>query len=127
VVAENADVVSVMYASRVVEYAKVMDVFDHPQHPYTQGLLRSVPKLNSSVTRLETISGLVPVPSRFPQGCKFHPRCSAMQGDPKCQAVEPDLREVRPQHWARCHHVTGFEQSPITRPMLDYRREGVLV
>jgi oligopeptide/dipeptide ABC transporter ATP-binding protein len=75
VVAENADVVAVMYASRVVEVASVEDIFDKPQHPYTQALLRSVPKLGAAEGRLETISGAVPNPARFPSGCKFHPRC----------------------------------------------------
>src|SRR6185436_17639561 len=75
VVAENADVVNVMYASRIVESAKVEELFDHPQHPYTEGLFRAVPKLGSHRARLETIPGTVPNPSRFPPGCKFHPRC----------------------------------------------------
>ncbi|HWE02817.1 MAG TPA: ABC transporter ATP-binding protein [Tepidisphaeraceae bacterium] len=75
VVAENADVVGVMYASRVVEFATVEDLFDHPKHPYTEGLFKSVPKLGSQVDRLETIPGMVPNPIRFPAGCKFHPRC----------------------------------------------------
>ena len=75
VVAENADVVSVMYASRVVESATVEELFDHPRHPYTEGLFRSVPRLGASARRLETISGMVPNPFRFPGGCKFHPRC----------------------------------------------------
>src|SRR5215218_208306 len=66
VVAENADVVNVMYASRVVESATVEDLFDRPQHPYTEGLFRSVPKLGAYSTRLETIAGTVPNPSRFP-------------------------------------------------------------
>ena len=123
VVAENADVVAVMYASRIVEYARVEDIFDRPQHPYTQGLLQSVPRLNASVDRLTTIPGLVPVPAHFPPGCKFHPRCHAMQGDPKCRQMEPELREVLPGHWARFHHVPGFEHSPVTRPVLDYQRQ----
>src|SRR5450755_3540479 len=75
VVAENADVVAVMYASRVVEVARVEDLYDRPQHPYTEALFRSVPKLASEATRLETIPGNVPNPAHFPPGCKFHPRC----------------------------------------------------
>ena len=76
VVAENADVVAVMYASRVVEFATVEDLFDRPQHPYTEGLFRSVPKLGGHKRdRLDTIPGTVPNPARFPTGCKFHPRC----------------------------------------------------
>jgi oligopeptide/dipeptide ABC transporter ATP-binding protein len=76
VVAENADVVGVMYASRVVEFATVEDLFDRPQHPYTEGLFRSVPRLGAHAERLETISGMVPNPMHFPDGCKFHPRCA---------------------------------------------------
>src|SRR5438874_13546178 len=75
VVAENADVVAVMYASRVVEFATVEELFDKPRHPYTEGLLRSVPKLGQKHERLETIPGAVPNPMNFPTGCKFHPRC----------------------------------------------------
>jgi oligopeptide/dipeptide ABC transporter ATP-binding protein len=120
VVAENADVVAVMYASRVVEFAKVEDLFDHPQHPYTQGLLRSVPRLGDTATRLQTIAGTVPNPAQFPAGCKFHPRCPSMQGDMTCATIEPDLREIRPGHWVACHHAQGYSQSPITTPHLDY-------
>src|SRR5438093_8064623 len=75
VVAENADVVAVMYASRVVECATVEDLFDKPKHPYTEALFKSVPKLGAYADRLDTISGTVPNPARFPSGCKFHPRC----------------------------------------------------
>src|SRR5207237_2319527 len=75
VVAENADVVAVMYASRIVETATVEELFDHPKHPYTEGLFRSVPKLGAHAQRLATIPGTVPNPARFPSGCKFHPRC----------------------------------------------------
>src|SRR5256885_4144727 len=72
VVAENADVVTVMYASRVVETATVEDLFDNPQHPYTEGLFKSIPKLTHAGERLDTIPGTVPNPARFPTGCKFH-------------------------------------------------------
>src|SRR5580693_9381862 len=75
VVAENADVVAVMYAGRIVEYAGVEELFDRPCHPYTQGLFRAVPKLGSDATRLEAIPGTVPNPANFPGGCRFHPRC----------------------------------------------------
>ncbi len=122
VVAENADTVAVMYASRIVEVAKVDEIFDSPQHPYTQGLLRSVPRLGADVARLETIAGSVPSPARFPKGCKFHPRCPSMQGDQKCATVEPELREVSALHWGRCHHIPNYERSPVTLPVLNSRR-----
>src|SRR5205823_11116747 len=119
VVAENADVVAVMYASKIAEFAGVEDLFERPQHPYTEGLFKSMPRLGSYATRLETISGTVPNPARFPSGCKFHPRCPRMQGDPTCVNDEPALREVHPKHWAACHHIEGFKESPITMPLLE--------
>ena len=82
VVAENADVVGVMYASRIVEFATVEDLFDHPRHPYTEGLFRSVPRLGAYADRLETIPGRVPNPVHFPGGCKFHPRWPARERVP---------------------------------------------
>jgi oligopeptide/dipeptide ABC transporter ATP-binding protein len=124
VVAENADTVNVMYASRVVEAAAVEELFDHPSHPYTQGLLRSVPKLGVTSHRLDTIPGMVPSPRNFPSGCKFHNRCDAMRGDRTCVDVEPNLREFRPLHWAACHHVPGYADAPATLPHLDSRRQA---
>ena len=97
VVAENADTVAVMYASRVVEFATVEALFDKPQHPYTEGLFRSVPKLESEQSRLETISGNVPNPAKFPTGCKFHTRCHRTRA---LAAASPDGRpELRLRHW----------------------------
>ena len=118
VVAENADTVAVMYASRIAETAGVDDLYDRPTHPYTQGLLRSVPKLGGSTRRLETIPGTVPSPGHFPGGCKFHNRCPAMNGDETCRTIEPDLREVRPAHWAACHHVDGYANAKPTVPQI---------
>ena len=126
VVAENADTVAVMYASRVVETATVEELFDSPRHPYTEGLFRSIPKLGANAERLETIPGTVPNPARFPQGCKFHPRCHRMQGDPKCSSAEPILKEISPSHWASCHHVPGFESAPVTVPSLNHKRKVIV-
>jgi len=145
VVAENADVVAVMYASRVVEFAKVEDLFDKPQHPYTEGLFRSIPKLGQDAERLTTIPGQVPNPARFPAGCKFHPRCPrtrALAAQAKadeiitiragletpsvmrvCTQDEPDLREVQPGHWSACHFAENFNKAPTTEPRLDHHRE----
>jgi oligopeptide/dipeptide ABC transporter ATP-binding protein len=119
VVAENADAVAVMYASKVVEYASVDDLFNSPQHPYTEGLFRAVPRLGETGHRLVAISGTVPSPLRFPSGCKFHPRCPKMNDDPTCARVEPELREVSPGHWAACHHVADFARKPVTRPSIE--------
>jgi len=146
VVAENADVVAVMYASRVVEYAPVEELFDRPLHPYTEGLLKSVPKLGAHSERLVSISGTVPNPAKFPTGCKFHPRCprtreaAAAAGAQtvqivtpeeqfkvlqKCVAEEPVLREISKDHWAACHLVDGFEKAAVTRPNLANKRQVV--
>jgi oligopeptide/dipeptide ABC transporter ATP-binding protein len=76
VVAEMADHVIVMYAGKVTEEAKVLDIFENPLHPYTIGLLNSKPNLNRQSQKLEVIPGNVPNPLRIPQGCPFNPRCS---------------------------------------------------
>ncbi|MFD1957463.1 ABC transporter ATP-binding protein [Paenibacillus thailandensis] len=89
VVAEMCDRVVVMYAGRVVEEASVRDLFDNPQHPYTKGLIRSVPKLRRKVRRLESIQGNVPDLSQMPQGCKFAPRCE--YATEQCFRQEPEL------------------------------------
>ncbi|MGA3067372.1 MAG: ABC transporter ATP-binding protein [Tepidisphaeraceae bacterium] len=122
VVAENADAVAVMYASKIVEYASAFDLFDYPKHPYTEGLFRAVPRLGDSGGRLTAIPGAVPNPSRFPSGCKFHPRCPRASGDPLCANTEPPLREIAPGHWASCHHIEDFAQKPITRPASEAKR-----
>lgn len=109
VVAENADDVVVMYASRIVEKTDVKTIFAQPLHPYTQGLLRSLPKLSEEKERLEVIPGTVPDPLHFPSGCKFHPRCPIGCNDKRCQSVEPELREVKPGHYAACWYVPGYE------------------
>jgi oligopeptide/dipeptide ABC transporter ATP-binding protein len=123
VVAENADAVAVMYASKVVEYAGVYDLFDSPKHPYTQGLFRAIPRLGQTHGRLTAIAGAVPSPAHFPAGCKFHPRCPNVNGDANCENIEPALREVAFKHWASCHHVENFASKPVTRPSTDFKRE----
>jgi len=102
VIAETADRVVVMYAGRVVEEASAEQLFETPLHPYTQGLLESLPKLEAGKRhrRLTAIPGLIPNLLDLPTGCKFAPRCPKVVGD--CWPTEPDLREVRPGHWARC-------------------------
>lgn len=106
VVAEVADHVAVMYASKVVEYAPAAELFKHPLHPYTLGLLKSIPQLDTPRgAPLNVIAGSVPNPLRFPAGCKFHPRCPAAVE--ACKTVEPQLRELRPGHWVACDVVTA--------------------
>jgi oligopeptide/dipeptide ABC transporter ATP-binding protein len=104
-VAETCERVIVMYAGKVVEQAPVDDIFDNPLHPYTVGLLRSIPKLRTSPrhgmrTRLQEIPGMVPSLHRLPQGCPFNPRCpDAMT---TCSQYETELREVMPGHYVSC-------------------------
>ncbi len=102
VIAETADRVAVMYAGRVVEEAPVEQLFETPLHPYTQGLLESLPRLEAGKRhrRLTAIPGLVPNLLDLPTGCKFAPRCPKVIGD--CWPMEPELRQIRSGHWARC-------------------------
>ncbi|HEY2828366.1 MAG TPA: ABC transporter ATP-binding protein [Pirellulales bacterium] len=105
IVAETADEVAVMYASKVVEYAPVKELFTNPLHPYTVGLFKSRPEAGKSRNeKLLTIPGMVPSPLHFPSGCKFHPRCP-YNDKQKCVAEEPELREITPGHFARCHYA----------------------
>ena len=100
VVAEVADEVLVMYAGRVVERAAVQALFDAPQHPYTVGLLGSMPLLTGQRDRLAAIDGQVPSPLRLPPGCRFAERCPF--ADDHCRAESPALIEVAPGHWSAC-------------------------
>jgi oligopeptide/dipeptide ABC transporter ATP-binding protein len=111
VVAENADDIVVMYASRVAETAAGRQLFDKPLHPYTQGLLRSLPRLGQHKDRLDVIGGTVPNPLRFPDGCKFHPRCPLGCKNPKCQTQEPPLLEVEGSRRVACWFADGYEEA----------------
>jgi peptide/nickel transport system ATP-binding protein len=100
VVAEMVDRVIVMYAGQVVEQTDVFTLFREPKHPYTQGLLKSTPKIHELKDELESIEGAVPTPAEMPKGCKFHPRCPfAME---QCVTDEPNLSEVEAGHQVRC-------------------------
>ncbi|MCC7191611.1 MAG: ABC transporter ATP-binding protein [Phycisphaeraceae bacterium] len=123
VVAENADVVAVMYAGRVVEYGSVQDVFHRPMHPYTRGLFASMPVLGRAKDRLATIPGNVPNPANLPAGCPFHPRCSDMRDDQRCSDGDPPLLEVETKHWVACWHAPGYENGQPTTPDVSYCRE----
>ena len=100
VVAEMADEVAVMYAGRVVERTTAKAIFDDPQHPYTLGLLGSIPKLDENSTRLLAIEGAVPPPFALPTGCRFHPRC--VFANAACAATDPALRAIGPAHQVAC-------------------------
>ena len=101
VVSRVADRVAVMYAGTLVELGAKRDIFQAPAHPYTRGLLRAVPDLNTDRSRpLQTIEGTVPPLQAMPPGCSFEPRCAFRI--PECTAAVPPLVEVGPGHWARC-------------------------
>ncbi len=114
VVAENADRVVVMYAGRKVEEAPADVLFDQPGHPYTKGLLGSIPHLDTAAradttrARLNEIKGMVPSLFNLPQGCSFAPRCSLASD--QCRARAPDLDEHRPGHWIACWHADRLLQ-----------------
>ncbi len=104
VVAETAQRVVVMYAGKVVEEAPVDDLFGDPGHPYTQGLIRSIPRIDldsEHKTRLEAIGGSVPILINPPVGCRFAPRCKFAMN--VCTEKEPLLREISPGHRMACH------------------------
>jgi peptide/nickel transport system ATP-binding protein len=105
VVAEIADDVLVMYAGRAVEYGPVKETYAHPEHPYTWGLLTSMPRLDRArKTRLEPVPGNPPSLINVPSGCAFHPRCAFrdLVPDDGCRTIVPGLDEAAPGHTARC-------------------------
>ena len=114
VVAEMADEVAVMYSGRVVERAAATALFDDPQHPYTLGLLGSIPRIEESRDRLLAIEGTVPPPFALPSGCRFHPRC--VFAEPICSTADPELRAVAAAHQAACHLAPVEESANVTRP-----------
>ncbi len=104
VIAEMAQRVGVMYAGRLMEMASVFDLFQEPLHPYTQGLLLSIPRIDQDIDKytnpLKEISGTVPSLIDLAPGCKFHPRCS--HAFDRCTGEEPPLELRKPDHWTRC-------------------------
>ena len=103
VIAEVADQVTVMYAGKIVEYAATAALFAQPLHPYTQGLLRSIPRLDEGRERLDIIPGMVPDARAFPPGCRFAPRFPL--GDDRCRSEEPQLADMADGHWTSCWHA----------------------
>jgi len=101
VVAHACDTIGVMYASHIVELGDKREIFANPQHPYTVGLLNSIPRLDTQAKYLTPITGSVCNMMEPPAGCKFHPRCAhAME---ICRREVPRLREIAPGHLAACH------------------------
>ena len=92
VVAETADNILVLYAGKVVEYGSVKEIFNTPKHPYTKGLLSSIPPLEEDVEELNTIEGTVPGPGQMPAGCRFSPRCP--YADERCKKEQPGIYEA---------------------------------
>ncbi len=115
VIARVSDQVGVMYAGEIVERGSVRDIFLKPMHPYTQGLMRAVPKLGLSKesSYLYPIRGRVPSPTNLPVGCVFGPRCDFASEE--CRRKRPEFQEMAPDHFVRCHsskEVTGLEWKP---------------
>lgn len=102
VIAEMADDVVVMYLGEEVEVADVDTLYYNTGHPYTQALLRSIPRHDTKLSRLEAIEGNVPDPLNMPEGCKFHPRCLHYVPE---RCIDPALEKISGQHWVRCTRV----------------------
>ncbi|NLL36636.1 MAG: ABC transporter ATP-binding protein [Fretibacterium sp.] len=105
VVAQNCDAVAILYAGTVMEYGTLRDVFKDPRHPYTLGLLGSIPSLDTRVDRLRPIKGLMPDPTNLPPGCPFSPRCPHCSS--ACVTALPDLVGVGGEHTVRCVLAKG--------------------
>ncbi len=102
IVAETCDSVAVIYAGEIVEYGTAEHVFDHPCHPYTNGLFDSLPRLDATERKLKPIKGLMPDPANLPEGCKFCERCPKAQED--CSLQSPPVLEIEPGHLVKCLH-----------------------
>lgn len=107
VISEVSDRVAVMYAGKIVEYSHVDTLFDNPFHPYTIGLLKSIPGIDKDVNRLQTISGNVPDPLNYPKGCMYHARCPISTD--KCRQEVPELEEIQSKHKVRCWHINQVD------------------
>ena len=104
VIAQVCDYVYVMYAGRVVEQAETFELFDHPAHPYTRGLMNAVASLDGDSPLLDTIPGVVPNLLHLPEGCSFSPRCDRCTE--ACKRAMPELAELAPGHMTRCINTT---------------------
>jgi oligopeptide/dipeptide ABC transporter ATP-binding protein len=113
VVAESAERMIVMYAGHIVEEGMTLAVFDNPGHPYTQGLIDSVPRLDDIHRRLAVIKGTVPDPADLPAGCPFNPRCPL--ATEICLEKNPELEEVETNHRARCFHSDQVRSGRISQ------------
>jgi oligopeptide/dipeptide ABC transporter ATP-binding protein len=116
VVAEIADDVAVMYLGRIVERSDVDTVFNAPKHPYTQALLRSIPKVAMKREELDPIKGMVPNPYLRPEGCPFHPRCA--KAFPECRTVVPSVTQLNENHTVRCLLYENLTGNKVTEQSL---------
>ena len=119
VISEMADRVAVMYAGRIVEQSNIRAIFDRPLHPYTQGLIASIPVLGKIKDRLDVIPGSVPNLINLPEGCKFAPRCRPRLEHNLhiCTEIEPDLLTVLPKHTVRCWLYQSYEEKGHQAPL----------
>jgi len=116
VIAEAADEVAVMYAGQIVEQAPAVELYAHPEHPYTEALLGALPQIdnrNVRKRRLATIPGRPPDLLNPPAACRFAPRCRYAGLDDSCATVPPELREIRSGHWVRSGHPTSERESKV--------------
>jgi len=110
IVAETADSVAIMYAGKIAEEAPVRELFADPKHPYTVGLFASLPKMTETREPLHAIEGQVPAATRFPSGCRFHPRCPHCMEI--CKTTEPSYTNEAPDHNVACWLYGGKEKRP---------------
>ena len=115
VVAAICDTVAVVYAGKIVEYGTLEEVFNQTMHPYTEGLFNSLPKINSKGEKLQPIPGLMPDPTKLPQGCAFEPRCK--YATEACRTKQQVSRQVSPTHTVLC---CAYDDPEF---MLDKRKE----
>ena len=119
VIAELADRVIVMYASRIVETGSVRALFKNPQHPYTQGLLRSMPRLDEDRDRLDQIEGSVPNPTAWPGGCRFHPRCGFSRDI--CSNAEPPTVRLAEGRRSACWRHVDYDPGQARQNLAEVR------
>lgn len=109
VIAELVEKVVVMYTGRIIEAADTYTIFKNPQHPYTIGLLASIPRLHGDGSRLQTIAGTVPIPGEFPKACGFHPRC--VFAEELCAKVRPPFFDLGNDHHAACWRIVDYNEN----------------
>jgi len=109
VIAELVEKVVVMYTGRIVEAADTYTIFKNPKHPYTIGLLASIPRLDSDGSRLKAIPGTVPTPGNFPEGCGFHPRCAFARE--LCARKRPPSFDLGNDHHVACWRLVDYDEN----------------